>query len=421
LIAFAREGGINESLPPERAMSNTLIDHATRELAAIREAGLFKKERAIVSPQGGEVSIASSGNSGGLTLLNLCANNYLGLADHPALIVAASEALHSHGFGMASVRFICGTQDLHLELERKVADFLRVEDCILFSSCFDANGGVFEALLGEEDAVISDALNHASIIDGVRLCKAKRFRYANNDMADLEARLKEAASARARLIVTDGVFSMDGIIADLAGICDLAERYDAMVMVDDSHAVGFVGERGAGTPEMRGVEGRVQILSGTFGKALGGASGGYIAGPKPIVDLLRQRARPYLFSNALAPSITAATIAALDLIAESADLRAKLRRNAAHFRKGLSAAGFTLAPGEHPIIPVMIGDAAAAARLAADLQARGVFVTAFSYPVVPHGRARIRTQMNAAHTLDDLDRAIAAFTAAGRAAGLIAA
>jgi glycine C-acetyltransferase len=322
---------------------------------------------------------------------------------------------------MASVRFICGTQDLHLELERKVADFLRVEDCILFSSCFDANGGVFEALLGEEDAVISDALNHASIIDGVRLCKAKRFRYANNDMADLEARLKEAASARARLIVTDGVFSMDGIIADLAGICDLAERYDAMVMVDDSHAVGFVGERGAGTPEMRGVEGRVQILSGTFGKALGGASGGYIAGPKPIVDLLRQRARPYLFSNALAPSITAATIAALDLIAESADLRAKLRRNAAHFRKGLSAAGFTLAPGEHPIIPVMIGDAAAAARLAADLQARGVFVTAFSYPVVPHGRARIRTQMNAAHTLDDLDRAIAAFTAAGRAAGLIAA
>src|SRR5580704_55788 len=404
-------------------MSHALLDHAARELVAIREAGLWKRERAIASPQGGTVIVtpdaADGGRNSGAELLNLCANNYLGLADHPRLIAAAKAALDSHGFGMASVRFICGTQDLHLALEQKLAAFLRMDDAILFSSCFDANGGVFEALLGEKDAVISDALNHASIIDGVRLCKARRLRYANNNMSELEARLIEAKDARSRLIVTDGVFSMDGIIANLRGICDLAERHDALVMVDDSHAVGFIGARGAGTPERCGVEGRVHLISGTFGKALGGASGGYIAGPKPFVDLLRQRARPYLFSNALAPSITAATIEALDLVATSADLRENLTRNAAYFRKGLTVAGFSLTPGEHPIIPVMIGDAAAAAKLAAELQQRGVYVTAFSYPVVPHGKARIRTQMNAAHSLADLDRATAAFSSAGRALGLI--
>jgi glycine C-acetyltransferase len=399
-------------------MSHALIERANKELSAIREAGLWKRERAIASPQGPRVTVAGDGDK--MELLNLCANNYLGLADHPRLIAAAKAALDSHGFGMASVRFICGTQDMHLALEKEVATFLKSEDAILFSSCFDANGGIFEALLGEEDAVISDALNHASIIDGVRLCKAKRLRYANNNMEELEARLQEATSARGRLIVTDGVFSMDGVIADLAGICRLAEKYDALVMVDDSHAVGFIGARGAGTPEFRGVEGRVHLLSGTFGKALGGASGGYIAGPKPLIDLLRQRARPYLFSNALAPSITAATLEALDLIAESSALREALDRNARHFRKGLTETGFTLIPGEHPIIPVMIGDAAAAGRLATELQSRGVYVTAFSYPVVPHGKARIRTQMNAAHSLEDLDRAIAAFAEAGRALGLVA-
>jgi glycine C-acetyltransferase len=398
-------------------MSNALLEHAARQLAAIQEAGLMKRERAIASPQGGSVVVADGADK--TELLNLCANNYLGLADHPRLIAAAKAALDSHGFGMASVRFICGTQDLHLALEQKLAAFLKTEDSILFSSCFDANGGIFEALLGEEDAVISDALNHASIIDGVRLCKAKRLRYANNDMEELEARLKEAASAKARLIVTDGVFSMDGIIADLPAICALAEKYDALVMVDDSHAVGFIGERGAGTPEHCKVEGRVQLLSGTFGKALGGASGGYIAGPRVLVDLLRQRARPYLFSNALAPAITAATIEALDVIAESGDLRRALRRNADYFRSGLMKAGFTLVPGEHPIIPVMIGDAELAGRLAAELQIRGIYVTAFSYPVVPHGKARIRTQMNAAHTLVDLDRAIAAFAAAGKTLGML--
>jgi glycine C-acetyltransferase len=398
-------------------MSRALLDHAISELAAIQQAGLWKRERAISSPQRGSVTVAEDAapgagghNSGGVELLNLCANNYLGLADHPRLIAAAKAALDSHGFGMASVRFICGTQDLHLALEQKLAAFLRTEDAILFSSCFDANGGVFEALLGESDAVISDALNHASIIDGVRLCKARRLRYANNDMGELEA----------RLIVTDGVFSMDGIIANLPAICALAEKHDALVMVDDSHAVGFIGARGAGTPERCGVEGRVHLLTGTFGKALGGASGGYVAGPKPFVDLLRQRARPYLFSNALAPSITAATIEALDLIAESADSRETLARNAAHFRKGLAAAGFTLTPGEHPIIPVMIGDAGAAGRLAGALQQRGIYVTAFSYPVVPHGNARIRTQMNAAHSLADLDSAVAAFAAAGRETGILA-
>ena len=396
-------------------MSNALLAHAAGQLAAIREAGLWKHERAIASPQGGAVALAGDG-----ALLNLCANNYLGFADHPRLIAAAKAALESRGFGMASVRFICGTQDLHLELERKLADFLRVDDAILFSSCFDANGGVFEALLGEEDAILSDALNHASIIDGVRLSKARRLRYANNDMADLEARLIDAKDARARLIVTDGVFSMDGVIADLKGICALAEKHDALVMVDDSHAVGFVGARGAGTPERCGVEGRVALLSGTFGKALGGASGGYVAGPRVLIDLLRQRARPYLFSNALAPPIAAATIEALDMAAEGGALRRRLDDNAAFFRKGLAAAGFSLIPGEHPIIPVMIGDAALAARLAVALQERGVYVTAFSFPVVPKGKARIRTQMNAAHSTEDLARAVAAFAEAGRALGLVA-
>ncbi len=401
-------------------MSHALINRAQNDLADIRDAGLWKRERAIGSPQGGKVRAAGeTGGRNGVELLNLCANNYLGLANDPRLILAAKAALDSHGFGMASVRFICGTQDLHLELERRLAEFLRLEDAILFSSCFDANGGVFEALLGEEDAVISDALNHASIIDGIRLCKAKRYRYANNDMGELEARLLDASNARARLIVTDGVFSMDGIVADLPSICALAEKHDALVMVDDSHAVGFMGKRGAGTPEHCGVEGRVQLISGTFGKALGGASGGYVAGPRPLIDLMRQRARPYLFSNALAPPIAAATLAALEIVAAGENLRQGLRGNAVHFRTGLSAAGFALTPGEHPIIPVMVGDAALAARLAQALQDRGVFVTAFSYPVVPHGKARIRTQMSAAHDRGDLDRAIAAFGDAGRATGIL--
>ncbi|RFB78980.1 glycine C-acetyltransferase [Methylovirgula sp. 4M-Z18] len=394
-------------------MPHALVAAAARELADIEAKGLLKRERQITSPQGGSVDV------GGAHVLNLCANNYLGLANHPRLVAAAKKGLDEHGFGMASVRFICGTQDLHVALEKKLAAYLKMEDSILFSSCFDANGGIFEALLGPEDAVISDALNHASIIDGVRLCKAQRFRYANNDMADLETQLKAASGARHKLVVTDGVFSMDGIIADLPALCDVAEKYDAIVMVDDSHAVGFMGQRGAGTPEFKGVEGRVQILSGTFGKALGGASGGYIAGPKPIIDLLRQRARPYLFSNALAPSITAATMEAITLLEESGDLRDALVRNARHFRAGLTKLGFTLVPGEHPIIPVMIGDAVKAQQLASELGTRGIYVTAFSYPVVPHGKARIRTQMNAAHGLGDLDKALQAFGEAGKAVGLI--
>ena len=395
-------------------MNRRFLDHLQGQIDSIREQGLYKNERVITSPQSARITV------GGKQVLNFCANNYLGLGDSPELIAAAKQGLDHSGFGMASVRFICGTQDVHKTLESRLTKFLGTEDTILFSSCWDANGGVFEVVLGEEDAVISDALNHASIIDGVRLCKARRFRYANNDLKELEERLIEAKDSRFKLIVTDGVFSMDGVIANLKGICDLAEKHDALVMVDDSHAIGFIGARGAGTPERCGVEGRVVLMSGTFGKALGGASGGYIAGPQAFIDLLRQRARPYLFSNALAPSITAATIEALDLIAQSADLRSRLQANANHFRNGLGAAGFTLTPGEHPIIPVMIGDAALAGRLAAELQARGVYVTAFSYPVVPNGKARIRTQMNAAHTFGELDRAIAAFVEAGRAVGVIA-
>lgn len=400
------------------AMTRSLIQHAQDTLSQIEADGLMKRERTITSAQSSEIDTLDDGNA--QHVINLCANNYLGLADDPRLIHAAKEALDSHGFGMASVRFICGTQDLHRQLESRLADFLKTEDAILFSSCFDANAGIFESLLGPEDAIISDALNHASIIDGVRLCKAQRYRYANNDMEELEARLKESQNAALRLIVTDGVFSMDGIIADLPAICALAERYDATVMVDDSHAVGFMGPRGAGTPDHHGVEGRVQLLSGTFGKALGGASGGYIAGPAPIVALLRQRARPYLFSNALAPSICAATLAALDLLEGGGELRETLRQNAKHFRQGMMQAGFDLVPGDHPIIPVMTGDAVLATRLAAGLMAEGLYVTAFSYPVVPKGKARIRTQMSAAHTRQQLDHAINAFTKVGRDIGLIA-
>ena len=398
-------------------MSQGLIDAAKANLAEIDAAGLRKLERQLLSPQSAHVSVLQTTGSGGF--LNLCANNYLGLANHPRLVSAAKQALDSYGFGMASVRFICGTQDLHLKLEQKLSTYLQTDDSILFSSCFDANGGVFEALLGAEDAVISDALNHASIIDGIRLCKAQRFRYANNDMADLEAQLVAAQGARHRLVVTDGVFSMDGIIANLPAICDLAEKYDAMVLVDDSHAVGFLGARGAGTPELMGVEGRVQLLTGTFGKAMGGASGGYVAGPKPIIDLLRQKARPYLFSNSLAPAITAATIEVIDMLLESGDLRVRLTQNASRFRAGLSEMGYTLVPGEHPIIPVMLGEASKATALAAELGKRGVYVTAFSYPVVPHGKARIRTQMNAALTDDDISFALDAFAKAGRSLSLI--
>ncbi len=399
-------------------MSQTLIEKSAAILEEIDAAGTRKRERLIVTPQSTQVTTRLAGNET-REVLNFCANNYLGLADDPRLIEAAKQALDSHGFGMASVRFICGTQDLHRELEIRIADYLRAEEAIVFPSCFDANGGIFEPLLGPEDAIISDALNHASIIDGVRLCKAQRFRYANNDMADLERQLVAASDCSARLIVTDGVFSMDGIIANLPEVCDLADRYDAMVMVDDCHATGFIGDRGAGTPEFHGVEGRVQLLTGTFGKALGGASGGYVAGPKPIVELLRQRARPYLFSNALAPPICAAAIKAIDIAEAAVDLRERLRDNAARFRSGMEAAGFDLVAGDHPIIPVMVGDAAKTGELAEALLQRGIYVVAFSYPVVPKGQARIRTQMSAAHTPDQIDRAITAFAEAGRECGII--
>jgi glycine C-acetyltransferase len=392
------------------------------ELAEIRQAGTFKEERHIDSPQSAHIQAGPLGAPAG-EVLNFCANNYLGLADRPELIEAAKKALDERGFGMASVRFICGTQDAHLALERRVSEFLGTEDTILFSSCFDANGGVFEAILGPEDAVISDALNHASIIDGIRLCKAARLRYANRDMRELEARLREAGSmndgvgARRTLIVTDGVFSMDGYLAPLKEICDLAERYGAMVMVDDSHAVGFMGATGAGTPEHAGVSDRVDIYTGTFGKALGGASGGYVSGRAEIVATLRQKARPYLFSNSVAPMIVAATLRALDLVAESGELRARLFDNAARFRRRMAEEGFDLLPGEHAIVPVMFGDAVLAGRIAAEMLAHGVYVTAFSYPVVPKGKARIRVQLSAAHTADDIETAVRAFAAARDAVG----
>ncbi|HYC37246.1 MAG TPA: glycine C-acetyltransferase [Usitatibacter sp.] len=393
-----------------------LADLASR-LAELESAGLYKHERVIDSTQSAEVHVA-----GGGTVLNFCANNYLGLADHPAIVAAAREGLDEHGYGMASVRFICGTQDVHRELERRIAAFLGTEDAILYGSCFDANGGLFETLLGEEDAVISDALNHASIIDGVRLSKAKRYRYANNDMADLEAQLEQARAdgARYRMIATDGVFSMDGIIANLQGICDLAARHGAMVMVDDSHAVGFVGAEGRGTPEACGVMGRVDILTGTLGKALGGASGGYTAGPKEVVAWLRNRSRPYLFSNTLMPAIAHASIRVLDLLQEGDALRGKLARNADHFRREMTRLGFRLAGAGHPIIPVMLGDAALAQEMANRLLAEGIYVIGFSFPVVPKGQARIRTQMSAAHEPQHIDRAVAAFAKVGRELGVIA-
>lgn len=389
------------------------LDHITRTLAGIDADGLMKRERLITGPQGAHVQMA------GRKMLNLCANNYLGLADDPRLIAAAKAAMDDHGFGMASVRFICGTQDLHRRLETRLASYLGHDDSILFAACFDANGGLFEPLLGPEDAVISDALNHASIIDGIRLCKAKRYRYANSDMADLEAQLKQARDDGARfiLIATDGVFSMDGYYAKLPEIRALADRYGAMVMVDDCHATGFTGPGGAGTPARAGVT--VDILTGTLGKALGGALGGYIAGPQPVIDLLRQRARPYLFSNALPPAVVGAALAALDIVEAADDLRVQLAENARYWRAGLTAAGFTLLPGEHPIIPVMLGDAKLAQAIAADLFTRGVHVAPFFFPVVPKGQARIRTQMNAALTRRDLDFALDAFTAAGKATGVL--
>jgi glycine C-acetyltransferase len=399
-------------------MDDGFLRHVRAALAEIDAGGFRKPERVIATPQSAEIALAD-----GRRVLNFCANNYLGLADDRRLVDAARDALGADGFGMASVRFICGTQTVHKALEARVAGFLGTEDAILYSSCFDANGGLFETLLSEQDAVISDELNHASIIDGIRLCKARRYRYRNNDMTDLDAQLRaaDAAGARFKLIATDGVFSMDGIIADLRGICDLADRYGALVMVDDSHATGFVGEQGRGTPELCGVLGRIDILTGTFGKALGGASGGYVAARREVVDLLRQRSRPYLFSNSLTPSIAAATLAALDLLEseEGAELRGRVRANGAAFRREMMGLGFTLPPGEHPIIPVMLGEASLASRMAETMLDLGVYVVGFSYPVVPKGRARIRTQMSAAHTEAHLSRAVDAFARAGRALGVI--
>ncbi|WP_416417436.1 glycine C-acetyltransferase [Paenarthrobacter aromaticivorans] len=389
-------------------MYSAIKDQLQGELDEIRSAGLFKTERHIDSPQASHIAAGQLGQPAN-NVLNFCANNYLGLADHPDIIAAAKSAMDERGFGMASVRFICGTQDLHLELEARVSAFLGTEDTILFSSCFDANGGVFESLFGPEDAIISDSLNHASIIDGIRLSKAKRFRYANQDMADLEAKLVEAEGSRRKIIVTDGVFSMDGYLAPLEAICDLAEKHDALVMVDDSHAVGFMGPTGAGTPEHAGVSDRVDIYTGTFGKALGGASGGYVSGRGEIVAMLRQKARPYLFSNSLAPAIVAATIKAIELVQESGELRTRLFENAALFRRRMSEEGFELLEGEHAIIPVMFGDAVVAAKVADEMLGHGVFVTAFSYPVVPKGAARIRVQLSAAHSSDDVEACVQAF------------
>ncbi|WP_417817034.1 glycine C-acetyltransferase [Tritonibacter scottomollicae] len=394
-------------------MSNAFLSHISETLTQIEADGLYKRERMITSPQAGEIHV------GDRAVINLCANNYLGLADHPDLITAAKSVMDKKGYGMASVRFICGTQDLHRELEQRIAEFLGMDDSILFAACFDANGGLFEPLLGPEDAIISDSLNHASIIDGIRLCKAQRYRYANNDMEDLEAKLKDARAAGARhiMVATDGVFSMDGYLANLPAIREIADRYDAVVMVDDCHATGFMGPRGAGTPDYFGVE--VDILTGTLGKALGGAIGGYIAGPQPVIDLLRQRARPYLFSNSLPPAVVAAGLEAIRLVEEGAELRQQLVENARFWRAGLTDLGFDLLPGEHPIIPVMLGDAKLAQAMAAKLFEEGVYVSGFFFPVVPKGKARIRTQMNAALTRDELTRALGAFERAGKACGVI--
>jgi glycine C-acetyltransferase len=394
-------------------MDAGFTDYLKSEIQQVKDSGLYKSERVIESPQQSMIT------SGGHRVLNLCANNYLGLSNHPELVRVAQASLEKYGFGMSSVRFICGTQDVHKLLEAQLSRFLRTEDTILYSSCFDANTGLFETILGPEDAVISDALNHASIIDGVRLCKAKRLRYKNNNMEDLEVQLKEAASCRHKLICTDGIFSMDGTIANLQGICDLADKYGALVMVDDSHAVGFMGENGRGTPEHCGVQDRVDIITGTLGKALGGASGGYTSGRANIVDWLRQRSRPYLFSNTLAPVIAATSIRVLEMLDEDKGLIAKVHANSTYFREKMTSLGFDLVPGNHPIIPVMIGDAELASRMADRLLEEGIYVVGFSFPVVPKGAARIRTQMSAAHTTEELDRAVSAFSKVGKEMGVL--
>ena len=395
-------------------MYQPLQEKLRGELAAIAEAGLTKRERVIVSPQNAAIKVAN-----GQEVLNFCANNYLGLADHPAIIAAAHAALDSHGYGMASVRFICGTQDIHKQLEGKIAEFLHTEDTILYSSCFDANGGLFETLLGEEDAIISDELNHASIIDGIRLCKANRFRYKHLDLADLEAKLQEAQNCRVKLVATDGVFSMDGDIAPLKEICDLADKYGALVMVDDSHATGFVGKTGRGSIEHCGVMGRVDVITSTLGKALGGGSGGFTTGRKEVIDILRQRSRPYLFSNTLPPPIVGASLKAFELLSASTERRDQLERNTTQFRSAMTAAGFAIRPGVHPIAPIMLGDARLASALAEKMLERGIYVIGFSFPVVPKGQARIRVQLSAAHSPAQIDRAVAAFVEAGRELGII--
>lgn len=390
-------------------MQKNYLDHLDAQLSHLKTNGLYKEEREITSPQQAHITIKNGGE-----VLNFCSNNYLGLANHPDVIQAARQSFEHYGFGLSSVRFICGTQTIHKELEKQISHFLGIEDTILYSSCFDANGGLFETLLGPEDAVISDALNHASIIDGIRLCKAQRYRYQNNDMQDLENKLKEAQGARFRLIATDGVFSMDGIIANLKAICDLADEYQALVMVDDSHAVGFVGKNGRGSHEHCDVMGRVDIITGTLGKALGGASGGYTSGKKPIIDWLRQRSRPYLFSNTLSPTITSASLKVLELLQSASLLIDKVNKNSRYFREKMTQLGFNLVPGHHPIIPVMLGDAKLAQEFASQMLQHGIYVIGFCYPVVPEGKARIRTQMSAAHSLEDLDRAIEAFAQVGR-------
>ncbi|MBV35037.1 MAG: glycine C-acetyltransferase [Rickettsiales bacterium] len=397
-------------------MNKEFLSHLQAQIEDVKAEGLYKKERVIDSQQAADISVTTGEN-----VLNFCANNYLGLANHPELIQAGKDALDKQGYGMASVRFICGTQDVHKELENRISDFLGMEDTILYSSCFDANTGLFETILAKEDAIISDALNHASIIDGVRLCKAMRYRYSNNDMADLEEKLKQADAdgARYKLIVTDGVFSMDGIIADLESVCDLADKYNALVMVDDSHAVGFIGDKGRGTHEHCGVMDRVDIITGTLGKALGGASGGYTSARKEIVEWLRQRSRPYLFSNTLAPVIASTSLHVLDMLENGDELRQKLRTNSEYFRKKMTALGFELVPGEHPIIPVMLGDASLASNFADKMLQEGIYVIGFSFPVVPKGQARIRTQMSAAHDIEHIDRAIAAFEKVGKELGVI--
>ncbi|MCU0376077.1 MAG: glycine C-acetyltransferase [Chitinophagaceae bacterium] len=401
-------------------MNEQFVSRIKAELAEIEQAGLYKRERIITSPQGAEIEVqVPDGNGGLLQVLNFCANNYLGLSSHPRVVAAAHRAIDTHGYGMSSVRFICGTQDIHKELEQKLAEFLGTEDTILYAAAFDANGGVFEPLFGEQDAIISDALNHASIIDGVRLCKAQRYRYEHNNMDDLEAKLKESAHLRSRIIVTDGSFSMDGTIAQLDKICDLADRYDAIVMIDECHSSGFLGKTGRGTHEYRGVMGRVDIITGTLGKALGGASGGFTSGRKEVIEMLRQRSRPYLFSNTVAPSIVGASIAVLDMLTQTTELRDKLEYNTQYFRTKMTEAGFDIKPGDHPIVPVMLYDAVLSQQFAAALLQEGIYVIGFFFPVVPKGQARIRVQLSAAHEQHHLDKAIEAFTKVGRRLGVV--